>query len=46
MNFRNWTFLACLFGPRFGFALAASYYLGGAAIVFAAVVGAILWLRP
>ena len=27
MNLRNWTFLACLFGPRLGFALAVSYYL-------------------
>ena len=44
MNFRNWTFLACLFGHRFGFALAVSYYVGGAAIICAVVVGAILYL--
>lgn len=44
MNFRSWTFLACLFGPRFAFALAVSYYLGGAAIICAVVVGTILYL--
>ena len=44
MNFRNWTVLAGLFGPRLGFATAVSYYLGGAAIICAAVVGAILYL--
>ena len=44
MNLRNWTFLACLFGLRFGFALAVSYYLGGAAILCVAVCGAILYL--
>jgi hypothetical protein len=44
MNLRNWTFLACLFGPRFGFALAVSYYPGGAAILCVAVCGAILYL--
>jgi hypothetical protein len=43
MNLRNWTFLACLFGPRFGFALAVSYYLGAAAIICAVVLGTILY---
>lgn len=42
MNLRNWTFLACLFGPRFGFALAVSYYVGGFAIICVVVCGAIL----
>jgi hypothetical protein len=44
MNLRNWTFLVCLFGPRFGLALAVSYYLGGAAIIGVVVLGAILYL--
>lgn len=44
MNARNWTFLACLFGPRFGVGLAVSYYLGGVAILCVAVCGAILYL--
>jgi hypothetical protein len=44
MNLRSWAFLACLFGPRFGLALAVSYYLGGAAIICAFVFGAILYL--
>jgi hypothetical protein len=44
MNLRNWTSLAFLFGPRFGFALAVSYYLGGAAIIGVVVFGAILYL--
>lgn len=44
MNLRSWIFLACLFGRRFEFALAVSYYLGSAAIICAAVFGAILFL--
>ena len=44
MNRRNWTFLACFFGPRLGFALAVSYYLGGAAIIGGVVFVAILYL--
>jgi hypothetical protein len=45
MNLRRWTLLACFFGPRFGFAVAASYYVGGAAVICAAVFAAILCLR-
>lgn len=44
MNFRNWTFLACLFGPRFGFALAVSFYLGAAAVIGALAVATIMLL--
>lgn len=44
MNLRSWTFLACIFGPRFGFALVVSYYLGGVTVVGAAVLGGILYL--
>jgi len=44
MNLRTWSFLACLFGPRFGLALAVSYCLGGVAIICVVVCGAILYL--
>ncbi len=44
MNLRNWSFLACLFGPRFGLAVAVSYYVGGAVIIGAVCFGAILYV--
>jgi hypothetical protein len=44
MNFRNWCWLACLFGPRCAAVFALAYYAGGAVMLVAICVVVIMAL--